>query len=157
MTQEFIFQNLITLFILAQFISCGNSKNENDYNKNKNIIDVKTIIEKSEIEIEKILGKAEIAEKKSQIGIPCETKFYQKNKFEIVFCEGKSYMITIRNISNCDFNSENIKLLGLSPKPSVFESTSSIGWENIENINSISFINNGENKIDLIHIQAFIK
>ncbi|MFV8442553.1 hypothetical protein [Flavobacterium sp. LB2P44] len=139
-------KNIITLFISALFlVSCGNSKKEND--SNKNIIDVKTIIGKTESEIEKILGKAENSEK----------KFYQKNKFEIVFIDGKSDWITINNISNFDFNSENITLLGLSSTVPSFENTTSINWNDIEKINEVIFVSNGENKIEYIYIKAYTK
>ncbi|MFV8359715.1 hypothetical protein [Flavobacterium sp. LS1P3] len=156
-------KNIITLFISALFlVSCGNSKTENENDSNKNIIDVKTIIGKTESEIEKILGKAENSEKISPSNtpckdIPCEKKFYQKNKFEIVFIDGKSDWITINNISNFDFNSENITLLGLSSTVPSFENTISIKWNDIENINDVTFFNNGENKIEYIYIKGYTK
>jgi uncharacterized protein YcfL len=156
-------KNIITLFISALFlVSCGNSKMENENDSNKNIIDVKTIIGKTESEIEKILGKAENSEKVSPSNtpckdIPCEKKFYQKNKFEIVFIDGKSDWITINNISNFDFNSENITLLGLSSTVPSFENTISIKWNDIENINDVTFFNNGENKIEYIYIKGYTK
>ena len=156
-------KNIITLFISALFlVSCGNSKKENENDSNKNIIDVKTIIGKTESEIEKILGKAENSEKVSPSNtpckdIPCEKKFYQKNKFEIVFIDGKSDWITINNISNFDFNSENITLLGLSSTVPSFENTISINWNDIEKINEVIFVSNGENKIEYIYIKAYTK
>lgn len=151
-------KNLITLFISALFlVSCGNSQTENE-----KIIDIKTIIGKTESEIEKILGKAENSEKVSPTNTaceetPCEKKFYQKNKFEIVFINGKSDWITINNTSNFDFNSENITLLGLSSAVANFENTISINWNAIENINDVTFVSNGKNKIEYIYIKAFTK
>ncbi len=167
-------KNLITLFISVLFlVSCGNSKTENEKDSNKNenqinsekkenIIDIKTIIGKTENEIEKILGKAENSEKVSPSNTPCkenpcEKKFYQKNKFEIVFIDGKSDWITINNVSNFDFNSENITLLGLKSTMPKYENDMSIDWNDIENINELTFFNNGENKIDYIYIKAFTK
>ena len=156
-------KNIITLFISALFlVSCGNSKKENENDSNKNIIDVKTIIGKTESEIEKILGKSENSEQVSPSNtpckdIPCEKKFYQKNKFEIVFIDGKSDWITINNISNFDFNSENITLLGLSSTVPSFENTISINWNDIEKINELIFVSNGENKIEYIYIKAYTK
>ncbi|RBN50914.1 hypothetical protein [Flavobacterium psychrolimnae] len=156
-------KNIITLLISVLFlVSCGNSKTENENDSNKNIIDVKTIIGKTESEIEKILGKSENSEQVSPSNtpckdIPCEKKFYQKNKFEIVFIDGKSDWITINNISNFDFNSENITLLGLSSTVPNFENTISIKWNDIENINDVTFFNNGENKIEYIYIKAYTK
>lgn len=156
-------KNLITLFISALFLaSCGNSKAENENDSNKNIIDVKTIIGKTEKEIEKILGKAENSEKVSPSNtpckeIPCEKKFYQKDKFEIVFIDGKSDWITINNTSNFDFNSENITLLGLPSTVPNFENTMTINWKNIENINEVTFFSNGDNKIEYIYIKAYTK
>ena len=114
-------KNSITLLVCAFFlISCGNSKQENiiDSEQKENIIDVKTIVGKTETEIEKILGKAESSEKVSPSGTPCENtpcekKFYQKNKFKIVYIDGKSDWITINDVSTFTFNAENIILLGL--------------------------------------------
>lgn len=156
-------KNLITLFISALFlVSCGNSKTESKNDSSENIIDVKTIIGKSETEIEKVLGIAESSEKVSPSNtpcadIPCNKKFYQKNKFEIVFIDGKSDWITINNTSNFDFNSENITLLGLSSTVPNFENTMSINWKNIENINEVIFSSNGDNKIEYIYIKAYTK
>lgn len=156
-------KNLITLFISALFlVSCGNSKTESKNDSSENIIDVKTIIGKSETEIEKVLGIAENSEKVSPsntpcVDIPCNKKFYQKNKFEIVFIDGKSDWITINNTSNFDFNSENITLLGLSSTVPNSENTMSINWKNIENINEVIFSSNGDNKIEYIYIKAYTK
>jgi hypothetical protein len=156
-------KNLITLFISALFlISCGNSKTESKNDSSENIIDVKTIIGKSETEIEKVLGTAENSEKVSPSNtpckdIPCNKKFYQKNKFEIVFIDGKSDWITINNTSNFEFDSENIALLGLLPTEPNYENNISKKWNDIENINDITYFNNGENKIDYIYIKTYTK
>jgi hypothetical protein len=146
----------ITLLVCAFFlISCGNSKQEN-------IIDFRTIVGKTEIEIEKILGKAESSEKVSPSGTPCknspcEKKFYKKNKFEIVYINGKSDWITINDVSTFTFNAENIILLGLSSTTPSSENANVIKWNNIENINEVTFFNNGEDKIDYIYIKAVTK
>jgi hypothetical protein len=156
-------KNLITLFISALFlISCGNSKTESKSDSKENIIDLKTIIGKSETEIEKVLGKAENSEKVSPNNtpckdIPCNKKSYQKNKFEIVFIDGKSDWITINNTSNFEFDSENIALLGLLPTEPNYENNISKKWNDIENINDITYFNNGENKIDYIYIKTYTK
>lgn len=158
-------KNSITLLVCAFFlISCGNSKQENiiDSEQKKNIIDVRTIVGKTEIEIEKILGKTESSEKVSPSGTPCkntpcEKKFYQKNKFEIVYIDGKSDWITINDVSTFTFNAENIILLGLSSTTPSSENTNVIKWNDIENINEVTFFNNGEDKIDYIYIKAVTK
>lgn len=149
-------KNSLTLLVCAIFlISCGNSKQEN-------IIDIRTIVGKTETEIEKILGKAERSEKVSPSvtpckNTPCKKKFYKKNKFEIVYIDGKSDWITINDVSNFTFNAENIILLGLSSTTPSAENSNAIQWNDIENINEINFFNNGEDKIDYIYIKAVTK
>ncbi|WP_369764616.1 hypothetical protein [Flavobacterium sp. WC2429] len=155
-------KNLITLLICTFFfISCGNS-NQGNQNNAENIIKVKTIIGKTEKEIEKILGKPDSSEKVSPSNTPCKDEpctkmFYQKNKFEIVYINGKSDWITINNISDFDCNSENIVLLGLPPTIPDFENLNGFRWSNIENISEINFSNNGEDKIDYIYIKSTTK
>ena len=158
--RNFIMKKIIIVFIFSlSFYSCQKTKKEdvtvNQIKKNEFIIDIKTIFDKSEIEIEKILGTAEeVAIGKFGIA---QKNTYQNNKFEITFYEGKSKNILIRNISNCDFKPENIKLVGLSPKAPSYEVTSHMMiWTDIENIGEIGFSNNGKNQIDLLFVNQYI-
>jgi len=163
-------KHLITLFISALFlVSCGNSKSEKENESNELnetdkelIIDVKTIIGKSESELEKILGKAEKVEKVAPSRTPCKENpcnklFYQNDKFEVVFIDGKSDWITIHNVSNFDYDSKTLTLLGLEETIPSNENDFSINWIDIHNINEVIFFNNGKNKLDYIYIKAFTK
>jgi len=155
--------SIILLMCVFFLISCGNSNRENQINseQKENIINVKTIIGKTESEIEKTLGKAESSEKVSPSSTPCknnpcEKKFYQNNKFEIVYIDGKSDWITINDVSTFNCDAENIVLLGLpSTAPSFDNPSNVIRWNDIENIKEVDFFNNGEDKIDYIYIKAF--
>jgi hypothetical protein len=143
---------LISLLISGQLLitSCGGNSNGKPKTEEveiaqekKLILDLKKIASKTENEVEAILGKAEKIEKIK--GYPCENincqrAFYNSEKIEIIFKEGKSNRITINGISDYTSDDNAIENLGLKNENPTFKNpTNVIRWENIQNIAEISF------------------
>lgn len=143
---------LMTLLLVGQLLitSCGgksNNKPETEEitatQKKKIILDLTKIANKSEKEVEKILGKVEKIEKVK--GYPCENSncqraFYNSAKIEIIFKEGKANRITINGISDFTSDDNALENFGLvNEKPTFKNPTNVIRWENIQNFAEISF------------------
>ncbi|KAF2338546.1 hypothetical protein [Flavobacterium tistrianum] len=153
-------KKIFPLIIVLLLFSC-NSKNDNQVkNKKEVIIDIKKIVGKNREEIDKILGKSDKVEPFSESStpcknIPCEKAFYQKDKFEIIFIDGKSDWITINDLSQYDFSEDNIEILGLPYSVPDFNNPRDlIRWKNIEGINEINIFNNGSDKISYAYIKV---
>ena len=151
---------LSLLICLVILISCTQSKNNSQTEKINIVIDLKKIAGKNISEVEKILGKAEKVEPFSESSTPCndqpcEKAYYQKDKFEIIFINGKADWITINELSEYDFNEDNIELFGISNSEPDFNNPDDlIRWKNIENISEINIFNNGSNKISYAYIRV---
>jgi hypothetical protein len=164
------FTTILCSLALSVFIySCGEpstkepEKADAGKSPSTTIVNLKTIAGKTSQEVEAILGKAESTEKASPSGTPCkenpcDKSLYQSGKFEIIYINGKADWITINNVSDHALNDKNIELLGLpASEPAFNNPTSTIRWEAVEGINSISFFNNGSGKIDYINIKTATK
>ncbi len=126
------------------------------------VVNVSAIAGKSPEEVEAILGKAESTEKASPGGTPCkenpcDKSFYQAEKFEVIFINGKADWITVNNLSDHELNENNIALLGLSPSTPAFSNPNIIRWENDDGIKQVSFLSNGAGKIDYADVKVATK
>ena len=150
-------QNLIILiFIIFEIIaSCCQSNLKTQTNSdsvvanNQNaekinlIVNLKSINGKTLSEVEKLLGKAEKTEKIK--GYPCKNTNCQKvifknGKIEIIFKLNKADRITIYNIPNLTENDNALEALGMYASKPFFKNPGTvIRWQDIENINEISF------------------
>lgn len=152
-------KKILSLIIVTILISCNQLKTDSSSDKNKVVIDLKSIAGKSKIEVDKILGNPENVEAFSESStpcknIPCEKAFYQKNKFEIIFINGKADWITVNDLSKYDFNEDNIEIFGFSKtEPDFTNPQDLIRWKNIENISEVNIFNDGSNKISYAYIK----
>lgn len=107
------------------------------------ILDLPNIGNKTEKEVEAILGKADRTEKVK--GYPCEETncqraFYNTDKIEIIFKEGKANRITVNGTSDFTSKDNALENLGLKiEKPTFKNPTNVIRWENVQNFAEISF------------------
>ncbi|MGE8344048.1 MAG: hypothetical protein ACN6OI_23710 [Flavobacterium sp.] len=153
-------KKIFPLIVALLLFSC-NSKHDTQVKSTKEVIvDIKKIVGKNKEEVAKILGKSDKVEPFSESStpckdIPCEKAFYQKDKFEIIFINGKSDWITINDLSKYDFSEENIEILGLpSSVPDFKNPRDLIRWKNIEGVNEINIFNNGSDKISYAYIKV---
>jgi hypothetical protein len=143
---------LLSFIIIMCLSSCTTTK--------QIVIDLKQVAGKNKSEVDKILGKPDKVEpfKESSTScknLPCEKAYYQKDKFEIIFINGKADWITVNNLSEYDFDEDNIEILGLSiSEPDFNNPQSVIRWEHIENINEVNIFNDGSNKISYAYIKV---
>jgi len=154
-------KTLFSLIIIICLSSCNQVKTEKPIiSKKQIVINIKNIAGKSKLDVDKILGRPDNVEpfKESSTpckNTPCEKAYYQKDKFEIIFIDGKADWITVNDLSQYDFDEENIELLGLSIATPDFKNPQDvIRWKNIENINEINIFNNGSNKISYAYIKV---
>lgn len=146
---------VLTLIIIITLVSCNHSKKEK-----QNLPDIKSIAGKSITDVEKILGKADKTEAFSESStpcknIPCKKVYFQKDKYEIIFINGKSDWITINNLSEYDFEEGNIELFGLTRiEPEFKNPTDLIRWKNIEGLNEINIFNDGSDRISDAYIKV---
>lgn len=157
---------LFFLIIIISLFSCNSKTNnqltiEKDNTADKQIVlDLKKIAGKNKTEVDKVLGKSEKVETFSASStpcknIPCEKVYYQKDKYEIVFINGKADWITINDLSQYDLKEENIEILGLPLTDPDFKNPQNvITWKNIENINEVSIFNDGSGKISYAYIKV---
>ena len=157
---------LFFLIIIISLFSCNSKTNnqltiEKDNTADKQIVlDLKKIAGKNKTEVDKVLGKSEKVETFSASNTPCkntpcEKVYYQKDKYEIVFINGKADWITINDLSQYDLKEENIEILGLSLTETDLKNPQNvITWKNIENINEISIFNDGSGKISYAYIKV---
>lgn len=124
----------ISLLIVGQllFTSCGGNSNKSDtattetkVEKQKTLIlDLPKVANKTEKEVETILGKAERTEKVK--GYPCEKTncqraFYSSDKYEIIFKEGKANRITINKTSDYTSDENALENFGLQVEKPTFK------------------------------------
>lgn len=154
-------KKILFSFIIICLTSCNQVKTEKPIiSKKEIVIDLKRIAGKSKLNVDKILGKPEKVEPFKESSTPCkniscEKVYYQKDKFEIIFIDGKADWITVNDLSQYDFDEENIEILGLSITAPNFENPQDvIRWKNIENINEVSIFNDGSNKIAYAYIKV---
>ncbi|MBF4515465.1 hypothetical protein IRZ71_03890 [Flavobacterium sp. ANB] len=161
---------LFSCIVITILISCNKTqtkkssiiieKTEKDSIEKNVEVDLKKIAGKSRIEVDKILGKAETVETFKESSTPCRNKpcekaYYQKDKFEIIFIDGKADWITVNNLSQYNFDQDKIEIFGLPiTEPEFNNPQDVIRWKNIENINEISIFNNGSNKISYAYIKV---
>ncbi|KQB37113.1 hypothetical protein [Flavobacterium aquidurense] len=152
-------KNLILSLIVVTLISCNQAKVEKQ-RKIEVAIDLKSIAGKNIIEVESILGKPDKIEPFLESSTPCKNKpcqkgYYQKDKFEIIFINEKADWITINNLSEYDFDEENIEIFGLKKTEPEFKNPQDlIRWKNIEGINEISIFNDSFGKISYAYIKT---
>ena len=144
---------LVSLLVAGQllFTSCGgNSDGTNKTeiattekeDKKTLILDLPKIADKSVKEVETILGKAEKTEKVK--GYPCEKtncqrSFYNGDKIEIIFKEGRANRITVNGIPDFTSDDDALENFGLQIEEPTFKNpTNVIRWENIQNLAEIS-------------------
>ena len=149
---------ILSLIIAICLLSCGDSnpKTSGAEPPKKLIIEIKSIVGKSEAEVEKILGKAEKTEKVNpgKTPCPCDKLYYKSGKYEIVFINGKADWITIYDVSDLDTDENVIELLGLPKTEPDFNSPHNVmRWNNVANIKEVTFFDNGSGKIDYIYIK----
>ncbi len=124
------------------------------------IVNLSEIVGKPLSEVEKLLGKANKIEKAKPSGTPCKENpcdkaFFDSEKIEILFINGKADWITINDVSKYPLDENNIKLLGY-PKssPSFSNPSTVIRWSNVDGIKEIDFFNNGSGKIEYIYVKV---
>ncbi|SHG27483.1 hypothetical protein [Flavobacterium defluvii] len=152
--------------IIVMFFSCNNTKSDNvaivekGITQKQIVVDLKLIAGKNKIEVDKVLGKSDKVESFSARSTPCkntpcEKAYYQKDKFEIIFVNGKADWITINNLLEYDLTEDNIEILGLQFTTSYFNNPQNlIRWKNIENINEINFFSDGSGRISYAYIKV---
>lgn len=135
-------------------------KASTEINKPAIIVDIKKVVGKSLKEVEKVLGKAEGTEKVRPSNTPCKqnpcTKaYFQLNKYEIVFIDGKADWITINDVAYLNFVDSSLELLGLpETKPTSEKPSDMIKWEKVSSIKEINYFSNTFGGIDYIYIKA---
>lgn len=160
-------KTLLSLIIIITLVSCNKSKNDNQSVNEKEsivekqiLVDLKQIAGKNKTEVDKILGKSDRVESFSERStpcknIPCEKAYYQKDKYEIIFINGKADLITINDLSQYDLIEENLEIFNLPlTEPEFKNSEDLIRWKNIEGINEISIFNDGAGKISYAYIKV---
>ena len=155
-------KRLIILFGLLLLLGQCSIRRENgvdEKTKDENpklIIDIRTLINKNSIEVEKLLGKPDKSEEVN--GYPCKNancirNYYQTGKYEIIYKRKLADRITINKVDPLVMHESLIQTLGLEYKqPTFYNPESVIRWVNIENINEIGFY--GYNKLEYILIQV---
>ena len=116
------------------------------------IVDVTKIAGKSQKDIAAYLGK-EISCGKSKYGKKCQ---YKKGETEIVFIKGKADWITIEGIDNVPFSKSAIKALGLKEESPSFKNDSTLRWEPIQGMRSVSVFKGASNS-DYAYIKVKTK
>lgn len=154
-------KKILLSFIIICLASCNQAKTEKEIiSKKQIVIDLKNIAGKSKLDVDKILGKPEQVEPFKERSTPCKNRpcekaYYQKDKFEVIFIDGKADWITVNNLSEYNFDEENIEILGLSVTEPDFKNPQSvIRWKNIGNINEINIFNDGSDKISYAYIKV---
>lgn len=138
---------LLLLTVSISLSSCGSGDSQKKESTNeKPILEVKTVLNMSVSELEKVLGK--ITKKEKVKGYPCENAncervFFEKEKYEVIFKEGKIDRITINDTQNLSTDENAITKLGL-PKttPSFMNSGTVVRYSSIEGIYEINFNTN---------------
>lgn len=157
----------VLLLIIVTLFSCNNIKTENqnidkkeNTNKKQIVVDLKKIAGKSKAEVDVILGKSDKIESFSESStpcknIPCEKAYYQKDKFEIIFINGKADWITINNLGEYDLSENTIEIFGLPAAIPEFSNPQDlVRWKDIEGIFEINIFNNGSGKVSYAYIKV---
>lgn len=141
-------KTLIIISLLGQLllISCSNKPSEtNQVKKNEKesvILDLNQITNKTEKEVEIILGKAgktEIVKGYPCKNVNCKRAFYSAEKIEIIFKEGRADRITINETSNLTDNGNALETLGLKNQKPTFKNSGTVTrWKNVNGIAEIS-------------------
>ncbi len=139
--------NLLLLIVSIALSSCGSGDSQKTESTiEKPILEVKKVLNMSVSELEKVLGK--ISKKEKVKGYPCENAncervFFEKEKYEVIFKEGKIDRITINDTPNLSNDENAITKLGL-PKtnPSFMNLGTVVGYSFIEGIYEINFNTN---------------
>jgi len=118
------------------------------------VIDVKTLIGKSETEVEKILGAP--SSRRMERNEP--ELSYRNEKVAVVFINGKADWITVSELSNVPFTPAAIGAIGLAAKtPPSFGNSNVIRWEPYNRYRDVSIFPSNDGKVDYIYVRAFTK
>ena len=152
----------ITILTLAICFALSNCADH----KEKTIVNVLAIANKTIEEVNSVLGKPDTIIKINPIikvnpvGTPNETiaaiqVFYKNKNIVVVFIDDLSDWITIKNISNLQMSEYIITALGLpQTNPRLFNPTSHISWEEVYGIKEISFFSVDSSMVDNIYIRV---
>lgn len=114
------------------------------------IIDVPTIIGKSEAAVAKIIGKpTECSNVKH--GRKCS---YAKAETEIIFISGKADWITLEGIDTLRFNKSALNSIGIKPQAPSFTNNFTMRWEPLQGMRSVSLFGAGINA-DYFYIKVY--
>ena len=104
------------------------------------ILNVPKIAGKSEVEVEKEIGRANSCVQ-TKYGEQC---FYEKADTEIMFIDGKADWITINKMNGLPYSKESLAALGLPVAEPVFNSASIMRWDNLAGILEVSLLSQGK-------------
>ncbi len=140
-----LFVPFIFLFaFLLDSCSSAEADESNDTEEIRNIIlDVKPLLNKSAEEVKSILGS--IDRRETHTGYPCEDSscekvFYNDEKYEILFKNGKVDRLTINSTPNLSDDKDAILTLGFDRvKPSFQNAGTVVRYNDVDGIHEINF------------------
>ena len=134
----------LSLYIFIFLTNCKSENAQKSETKlEKPLVDVKSMLTMSELDLEKVLGKIDRKEKVS--GYPCERAncqrvFFGNEKYELLFKENKIDRITINNAPDLSADENAIIKLGFpETKPSFVNSGTVVRYNAVDGIHEISF------------------
>lgn len=128
------------------FESCGPSESNKSNAKAEvetEILDIKLLLNKSAEEVVEVLGS--IDKREPYTGYPCENSscekvFYNQEKYEILFKDGKTERITINSVPDLTNDENAIQQLGLKQVEPSFQNIGTvIRYNDVEGIHEINF------------------
>lgn len=150
-----LFLSCVFLVLVSmQLLSCSNSSSsENSFRR---VIDIKSVSNKSESEVKKLLGDGQIqkpwSDKKAGCA-SCPRISYKGDSVEVIFVNGKSDRITVNNIPYPLQPEAVLASLGLQEAQASFSNEGLIRWNNVPGFHEITASGN-ERQIDYILIQT---
>jgi hypothetical protein len=116
------------------------------------IVDVTMLAGKSQKDVAAYLGK-EISCSKNKYGVICQ---YKKGETEIVFIKGKADWITVEELESVPFAKSALRAIGLKEMRPSFKSNSTLKWEPIQGLMSVSIFKGSSNS-DYAYIKVQTK
>ena len=117
------------------------------------VVDVKTIIGKSEAEVAKILGTPKANGKVDN----WPEMSYRDDKITVDFVRGKAAWITVFDLKNVAFAPSALGAVGLKATTPTFGNANIIRWEPYDKYHYVGIFLLADGKVDHIYIEAVAK
>ena len=121
----------------------------------KLIVDVPTIVGKSQDDVKAILGEPSNCEtvNPSRVG-PSPKCLYKGEAIEVVFIAGKADWITINALSKLDFSPAVLGMFGFSQTTPTFRNDNVMRWTNLPGLHEVSLFPGQGGKSDYLYVKA---